>query len=160
MNIHLIFIWSNTVHQASSACYDYFKWGDFLTGNGNDHAKVVFSTQLFWAGIRLFYRIIMICPIPIQHMGHASGNCQSQTSTMRYIWKCSVVTVRNVRRISNTSDTDVLFLYPIDLVAFDERFGSWMVEYGYGNYITAEKLMELGSFETESVVWKNRSYKL
>jgi hypothetical protein len=33
------FVWSNTVQQAASACYDYFKWGDFLTGNGNDHAE-------------------------------------------------------------------------------------------------------------------------
>ena len=33
------FVWSNTVHQAASACSDYFKWGDFLTGNGNDHAE-------------------------------------------------------------------------------------------------------------------------
>src|SRR5262249_17849887 len=34
------FVWSNTVHQAASACADYFKWGDFLTGNGNDHAEI------------------------------------------------------------------------------------------------------------------------
>ena len=27
------------MHQAASACSDYFKWGDFLTGNGNDHAE-------------------------------------------------------------------------------------------------------------------------
>ncbi|HOZ49978.1 MAG TPA: hypothetical protein PK468_25495, partial [Candidatus Hydrogenedentes bacterium] len=33
------FVWSCTVHQAASACHDYFKWGDFLTGNGNDHAE-------------------------------------------------------------------------------------------------------------------------
>lgn len=28
------FVWSNTVQQAASACHDYFKWGDFLTGGG------------------------------------------------------------------------------------------------------------------------------
>jgi len=33
------FVWSNTVQQAAAACHDYFKWGDFLTGNGNDHAE-------------------------------------------------------------------------------------------------------------------------
>jgi hypothetical protein len=33
------FVWSNTVHQASAACSDYFRWGDFLTGNGNDVAE-------------------------------------------------------------------------------------------------------------------------
>ena len=33
-------------------------------------------------------------------------------------------------------DVDVLMLYPLDLVAVDERFGSWMTQYGYANYIT------------------------
>ncbi|MBI5086730.1 MAG: hypothetical protein HZB13_19310, partial [Acidobacteria bacterium] len=33
------FVWSNTVQQAATACYDYFKWGDFLSGSGNDHAE-------------------------------------------------------------------------------------------------------------------------
>jgi len=27
-------------------------------------------------------------------------------------------------------------IYPLDLVAADERFGSWMTQYGYGNYVT------------------------
>jgi len=35
-------------------------------------------------------------------------------------------------------------LYPMNLVACEERFGSWMVQYGYANYITAEKLLEMG----------------
>jgi hypothetical protein len=30
-------------------------------------------------------------------------------------------------------------LYPSSLVACDERFGSWMVQYGYANYVTPEK---------------------
>jgi len=41
-------------------------------------------------------------------------------------------------------DVDVLMLYPLDLVAVDERFGSWMTQYGYANYITREKLLERG----------------
>ena len=41
-------------------------------------------------------------------------------------------------------DVDVLVLYPMNLVAVDERFGSWMTQYGYCNFITAEKLLELG----------------
>ena len=36
-------------------------------------------------------------------------------------------------------------LYPLDLVAVDERFGSWMTQYGYANYITQEKLLERGT---------------
>ena len=41
-------------------------------------------------------------------------------------------------------DVDVLMLYPMNLVASEERFGSWMTQYGYTNYLTSEKLLELG----------------
>lgn len=33
------YLWSNTIQQHAVACSDYFRWGDFLTGNGNDHAE-------------------------------------------------------------------------------------------------------------------------
>jgi hypothetical protein len=33
----------------------------------------------------------------------------------------------------------------MNLVAVEERFGSWMTQYAYANYTTSEKLMELGS---------------
>ncbi|MBM3493185.1 MAG: hypothetical protein FJX72_02500, partial [Armatimonadetes bacterium] len=42
------FVWSNTVHQSASACSDYFKWGDFLTGNGNDHAEGGWLDRNYW----------------------------------------------------------------------------------------------------------------
>jgi hypothetical protein len=35
-------------------------------------------------------------------------------------------------------------LYPLSLVACEERFGSWMVQYGYANYVTPRKLLEHG----------------
>src|ERR1043166_9641280 len=28
--------WSSSIRENVSACYDYFRWGDFLTGMGND----------------------------------------------------------------------------------------------------------------------------
>ena len=45
---------------------------------------------------------------------------------------------------SQHRDTDVLMLYPLSLVACEERFGSWMVQYGYANYVTPRKLLEHG----------------
>jgi hypothetical protein len=39
-------------------------------------------------------------------------------------------------------DVSVLMLYPMDLVAVEERFGSWMTQYGYANSITSDKLLE------------------
>jgi hypothetical protein len=41
-------------------------------------------------------------------------------------------------------DIEVLMLYPLSLVAADERFGSWIVQYGYANYVTPEKLLQYG----------------
>ena len=35
-------------------------------------------------------------------------------------------------------------LYPLSLVACEERFGSWMVQYGYANYVTPRKLLQHG----------------
>jgi hypothetical protein len=49
-------------------------------------------------------------------------------------------------------DVEVLMLYPLDLVAADERFGSWMTQYGYANYITQEKLRERGEIR-DCAVW-------
>jgi hypothetical protein len=42
---------------------------------------------------------------------------------------------------------DVLFVYPQDLAAVEERFGSWMVQYGYANLVSAEKLVQTGLVE-------------
>jgi ATP-dependent Clp protease ATP-binding subunit ClpC len=33
--------------------------------------------------------------------------------------------------------------YPLDLVSVDERFGSWMTQYGYANYLTTAKLLQM-----------------
>jgi hypothetical protein len=49
-------------------------------------------------------------------------------------------------------DVEVLMLYPMNLVAFEERFGSWMVQYGYANYITAEKLLEMGQVQEDGKI--------
>ncbi len=154
------FIWSNTVHQASSACYDYFKWGDFLTGNGNDHAEGGFLDRNYF-GLALGCSTGVINDVPNSYSAHWG---MPQEIANRRQALCDIYGNAQWLPFAMVEDfehrdTDVLFLYPIDLVAFDERFGSWMVEYGYGNYITAEKLMELGSFENGICRVKNRSYK-
>ena len=54
--------------------------------------------------------------------------------------------------------TEVLMLYPLDLVADDERFGSWMVQYGYGNYVTADKLLERGRVKGKAIEMAGRRF--
>jgi hypothetical protein len=139
------FIWSNTVHQAAAGCYDNFKWGEYLTGNGTDHPEGGWSDRNYYgsafaSSIGLInkypnaYNGFWGMPAPVRERIQAvvSAFGANATSTIKAI-------TENVHR-----DVDVLMLYPMNLVATEERFGSWMTQYGYTNYITAEKLLEMG----------------
>ena len=55
-------------------------------------------------------------------------------------------------------DTDVLMLYPLDLVAVEERYGSWMTQYGYTNYVTAAKLLERGKVSGNAIEMAGRRF--
>ncbi|MCD6289416.1 MAG: hypothetical protein J7M34_02850, partial [Anaerolineae bacterium] len=43
-------------------------------------------------------------------------------------------------------------LYPLDLFYVEERFGSWMVQYGYADYVTQQKLFERATVEDGMLV--------
>ncbi|MDW8310214.1 MAG: hypothetical protein RMK20_12650, partial [Verrucomicrobiales bacterium] len=64
------FLWSNTVHQAASACDDYFRWGEFLTGGGTDHAEGGWSD-------RNYYGLALACSLgsinPHERYAYAAG---------------------------------------------------------------------------------------
>jgi hypothetical protein len=49
-------------------------------------------------------------------------------------------------------------LYPLDLVAVEERFGSWMNQYGYANQITQAKLVELGTVRDGAIELAGRRF--
>lgn len=139
------FLWSNTVQQAAAACSDYFRWNDFLTGGGNDHAEGGWSD-------RNYYGLALACSTGIlnatpnayaaawglpdaaaaRHQALADAYGAAATPGFQAIEECQ------------HRDIEVLMLYPMSLVAAEERFGSWMVQYGYANYVTAEKLLERG----------------
>ena len=42
------FVWGNTVHQAASACYDYFKWGEYLEPTRNDFAETGWNDRNYY----------------------------------------------------------------------------------------------------------------
>lgn len=139
------FRWSNTVQQAAAACSDYFRWNDFLTGGGNDHAEGGWSD-------RNYYGLALACSTGIlnatpnayaaawglpdaaaaRHQLLADAYGAAASPAMQAIQECA------------HRDIEVLMLYPISLVAAEERFGSWMVQFGYANYVTAETLLERG----------------
>lgn len=153
------FLWSNTVQQAASACADYFKWNEFLTGGGNDHAEGGWSD-------RNYYGLALAC---------STGSLNRVPNAYAAAWGMPAAVHRRHRALENAfgcspdpafaavgdcahREVPVLFLYPSSLVATEERFGSWMTQYGYANYITPEKLIEHGRIVDGRIDLLGRQY--
>jgi hypothetical protein len=139
------FVWSNTVQQAASACYDYFKWGDFLSGNGNDHCECGWLDRNYLApALSASLGIINEYPNAYAGFWGMPNVCAERRQAIVDAYGGGATAVIQAVTENVHRDVDVLMLYPMDLVAADERFGSWMTQYGYANYITAEMLLQKG----------------
>lgn len=143
---HPEYVASSSIIEAVSGCYDYFRWNDYFTGGGTDHAEHGYSdrnyyTQAFGASLAVLnttkqgYAGGWGSPQPIidrlNAVGRAYGNSGFRGLSID----------RFVQNMESRL-TDVLAVYPLDLIYTEERFGSWMVQYGYCNYITERKLLE------------------
>ncbi len=153
------FVWSCTVHQTASACSDYFKWGDYLTGNGSDHAEGGWIDRDYFA-VALACSIGILNEVPYAYSAHWGTPAEishwrrSIESTFGAAGHPAWTAVED----GEHRDVDVLMLYPLDLVAVDERFGSWMTQYGYANYITAAKLLERGTVQNGAIEVAGRRF--
>lgn len=139
------FIWSNTVQQASAACVDYFKWGDYLQPTGNDFAECGWLDRNYY-GAAMAASIGVINKYPNAYAAYWG---MPEQARIRKEAINSAFGARASRAVDLLTghvhrDVDVLILYPMNLVAAEERFGSWMAQYGYANYITSGKLLALG----------------
>jgi hypothetical protein len=144
------FIWGNTVQQAAAACYDYFKWGEYLEPTRNDFAELGWNDRNYYgaamsASLGVLNRIPTSYPafwgMP-QKVKERKGAINDAYGGRTKSKSIDLITGKVHR------DVDVLILYPMNLVATEERFGSWMTQYGYANFITAEKLLELGKINS------------
>ena len=139
------FLYSNTIHQIAAACQDYFKWGDYLTGNGNDHCECGWLDRNY-TGLALACSTGVINKIPYSygaHWGMPDEISRRRSNLVDAFGASSEPFFAAVQDMQHR-EVDVLTLYPIDLAAVDQHFGSWMTQYAYTNYITQSKLIEMG----------------
>jgi len=153
------FLWSNTVHQAASACDDYFKWGDFLTGNGNDHAECGWLDRNY-VGLALACSTGILNEVPYSYGAHWGMPKAINRRRQALVDTCGAFASPHYAMVQGVQhrDVDVLMLYPLDLVAVNERFGSWMTQYGYANQITTAKLLERGKVVNGAVELAGRRF--
>ncbi|MCU0961740.1 MAG: hypothetical protein MUF48_16725 [Pirellulaceae bacterium] len=153
------FVWSCTVHQAAAACYDYFKWGDFLTGNGNDHAEGGWLDRNYFA-LALACSTGMLNEVPLAYAAHWGMPSEVHERRNRLVSTFGAAGHPYWTAVQDAQhrDVDVLMLYPLDLVAVDERFGSWMSQYGYANYMTRAKLLERGTVRDGAIELAGRRF--
>lgn len=153
------FIWSNTVQQAASACYDYFKWGDYLTGNGTDHAEGGWLDRDYYA-MALACSMGILNEVPMAYAAHwgSPGPIGQRYSEAASVYGAAGSPMAAIVQDLQHRDTEVLMLYPIDLVAVDERFGSWMTQYGYADYVTQAKLLERGEVRNGAIEMAGRRF--
>ena len=140
------FIWGNTVQQAAAACYDYFKWGEYLEPTRNDFAELGWNDRNYY-GAAMSASIGVLNRIPQSYPAFwgMPEEVKERKTAINDAYGGNISS-KMLKEITGGvhRDADVLILYPMNLVAAEERFGSWITQYGYANFITAEKLLELG----------------
>ena len=144
------FVWGNTIHQAASACYDYFKWGEFLQPTGNDFAECGWNDRNYY-GAAMAASIGVINKYPSAYAASWGMPRAVQERRMAINYAFGAAAPMPIATITGGvhRDVEALILYPMNLVAVEERFGSWMNQYAYANYLTAEQLMKLGEVTSD-----------
>ncbi len=154
------FVWSNTVHQAASACSDYFKWSEYLQPTGNDFAECGWSDRNYY-GAAMAASIGVINKYPSAYAAAWGFPAAALERRMAINYAFGAQPPRDISMITGGvhRDVDVLTLYPMSMVAVEERFGSWFTQYGYTNYLSAEKLVQMGEVLPEGKLKvKDRAY--
>ena len=140
------FVWGNTVQQAAAACYDYFIWGEYLEPTRTDFAELGWNDRNYY-GAAMSTSLGVLNRIPNAYpafWGMPHKVARRKAAINDAYGGAPVSRSMDLIQGQVHRDVDVLMLYPMNLVAVDERFGSWVTQYGYANFITAEKLLELG----------------
>ncbi len=147
------YVWGNTVHQASAACYDYFKWGEYLEPTGNDFAECGWGDRNYYgAAMGTSIGVINRFPNAYAAAWGFPAEALAWKNTINEAYGASPGAQMSLLTGRVHRDVEVLMIYPMNLVAVEERFGSWMTQYGYSNYLTSEKLVEMGSVNPDGTM--------
>lgn len=153
------FIWSNTVHQAAAACDDYFRWGDFLVGGGNDHTEGGYLDRNYHA-LALASSTGILNIVPYSYGAHwgMPGEIRRRRSAVVDAYGALASPPFAAVENSEHRDVDVLITYPLNLVSVDERFGTWLAQYGYANMVSTAKLLERGRVAGNRIEMAGRTF--
>lgn len=139
------FEWSSTIRESISACCDYFRWGDYLSGMGNDFPEGGWIDRNYY-GAAMTASFGAFNEVPYSYWGHWGAprpvsqrvhDVAAAYGLSGDLWNCGWVQDWQHRC------SPVLALYPLDLNYVEERYGSWMVQYGYCDYLTEEKFAKM-----------------
>lgn len=131
---------SASVREAISACYNYFHWNRVYTGCGTDHPECGWADRDYF-GRAFACSLGTLNDTPWAYCAHwgSPREVSQRVNQVTAAYGCRNSSyLHNVVQGQTHRDTDVLLLYPLDLLYADQRFGSWMVQYGYCNYATEE----------------------
>ena len=163
------YVWSSSIRENTSACYDGFKWNEYLSMVGSDIPELGFMDRNYYgaaytAGLALLNQhpqayyacwgspdqmVARVCDVAVTYGLWAEINIASEA----YYGHGFIQGFTS--RIS-----DVLTLCPLDLNYVEDRFGTWMVQYGYTDYITEEKLLEFAQMPSgHGLKVRNRTYR-
>ncbi len=141
------YVYSSTIREAIAACYDYFKWNDYFSYGGTDFCECGWFDRNYYGGAMSASLASLnrneICAWGAWGFPNEVKErfVSVQNGFGSYIPREGIVTWNRPR------DSRVLYIYPKDLTMVEERFGSWMVQYGYTNYCPADRVTALGKVE-------------
>ncbi|MCL2814196.1 MAG: hypothetical protein FWD23_06325 [Oscillospiraceae bacterium] len=152
------FVYSSSIREAISACYDYFRWNDYYSGGGDDFCECGWFDRNYHGGAMsasfAALNRLECCYWGAWGFPNEAGRRFSALSAAYGAGGGQNAWVNEGRmRICET-----LIIYPKDLLYCNERFGSWTLQYGYANYITADKFESEARIEAGRVYAGNASY--
>ncbi len=142
------YVYSSTIREAISGCYDYFKWNDYFSYGGNDFCECGWFDRNYYGGA-------MAASLGALNRNEvASWGAWGFPNESRARFNCVSLGfgatrggVNGIMNWDRPRTVDVLYLYPKYLTSVEERFGSWMVQCGYVNYCPSDRVVNLGKVE-------------